>query len=215
MKEKLVLLGAGGHARSVLDILLSQKEYDVVGCVADSSDGSRFVPGMSTVPILGSDAILGDLYAAGIRRIFVALGNNRLRAERFAFVRRMGFQPVNVISTHAHISNTVYLGTGICVMPGAVLNVNTTVGDNTIINTRCSVDHDCVIGSSVHLAPGTTLSGTVRVGDGTQVGTGACVIDGITIGEWSLIGAGSAVVRNIESHIVAYGVPAKKIRDYK
>lgn len=215
MKEKLIILGAGGHARSVLDILLSQGEFDVVGCVAATSDGCRTVPGMASVPILGNDSILRDLYAAGIQRIFIALGDNRLRAERFAFVRSIGFQPVNIISAYAYVSKTVRLGTGICVMPGAVLNVNTTVGDNTIINTRCSVDHDCVIGSSVHLAPGTTLSGTVRVGDGTQIGTGACVIDGITIGEWSLIGAGSAVVRDIGSHTVAYGVPAKKIRNHK
>lgn len=213
MNEQVVILGAGGHARSVIDVIRSQNQYEIAGCVAQISQDLAGVPGVPEVPILGDDSILPALRQKGFSYIFVAIGNNRIRAKLYKKVCEMGFHPVNAISPHAYLSPTVQLGRGICVMPGAVLGINTVVGDNAIINTRCSVDHDCSIAAHVHLAPGVTLSGTVTVGAGTQLGTGASVIDGMTIGEWSMVGAGSVVVREISSHVMAYGVPARVVKE--
>lgn len=213
MKEPVVILGAGGHARSVIDVLKSQGIYEIAGCVADVPDEVTHVPGLNEISILGNDNILPKLREQGFSNIFVAIGSNKLRAKLYNRVCEMGFCPINAISPYAYISPAVKLGRGVCVMPGAVLAVNSAVGDNTIINTRCSVDHDCHIGNHVHLAPGTTLSGTVQVGEGTQIGTGASVIDGMSIGSWSMVGAGSVVVREIPSSVVAYGVPAHVIRE--
>jgi UDP-perosamine 4-acetyltransferase len=205
--EKLIVLGAGGHARSVLDILLQNDDFDLVGCINP-------VPGeVLGQPVIGNDDQLGVLYSNGIRKIFVAIGDNRLRKELFHKVLSLGFEPVNIISRYAMISQRVNLGRGICVMAGAVLNVNTVIGDNCIINTRCSIDHDCSIGQSSHIAPGVTLSGSVQAGEGVHIGTGSAVIDGITIGAWSYIGSGAAVVKDIPAGVLAYGVPARIIRN--
>jgi UDP-perosamine 4-acetyltransferase len=205
--EKLILLGAGGHARSVMDLLLQNDEYDVVGCL-DPAPGA-----VLGIPVIGNDDQLDILFSKGIKKAFIAIGNNRLREKLFGRAQFIGFEIINIISRSATISPRASLGSGICVMAGAVLNVNTRIGDNCIINTRCSIDHDCTIGRSVHIAPGVTLSGSVKVGDGAHIGTGTAVIDGITIGEWAYVGGGAAVVKDIPAYTLAYGVPAKAVRN--
>jgi UDP-perosamine 4-acetyltransferase len=204
--EKLIILGAGGHARSVMDILLQNNDYEVVGCI-DPLSGD-----VLGKPVIGNDNDLVSFFSRGIKNIFVAIGDNRLRDRLFHKIGAIGFQPINVISRYAMISPRANLGKGICVMAGAVNNENTIIEDNSIINTHCSIDHDCFIGQSTHIAPCVALSGTVRIGNGVQVGTGASVIDGITIGDWAFIGGGAAVVSDIPEGVLAYGVPARIIR---
>jgi UDP-perosamine 4-acetyltransferase len=204
--EKLIILGTGGHARSVMDILLQNADFDIVGCIGPESSE---VLGQ---PVIGNDNDLRHIFSKGIWNIFVAIGDNHLRNMLFQKVTSIGFRPINVVSQFAMISPRVELGVGICIMAGAVINVATTIRDNCIINTRCSIDHNCSIGRSSHIAPGVTLSGTVRIGEGVHIGTGSCVIDGITIGDWAYIGGGATVVKDIPAGVLAYGVPAKIIR---
>src|SRR5262249_16617804 len=141
-------------------------------------------------PILGSDGVLPDLYARGIRHCFVALGDNALRRKVAAQVTALGFELVNAISPKAVISPTVRLGRGIAVMAGAVINADTTVGNLAIVNTRASVDHDCQIGEAAHVAPRAALAGGVRVGSLAFVGAGATIVPGVSIGEATVVGAG-------------------------
>lgn len=205
--NKLIIVGAGGHARSVMDIALQDADYEIVGCV-DPLPGD-----VLGKPVVGNDTDLTTFFARGIRHIFIAIGNNSLRHSLFNQAISIGFEPVNIISRHAVISPRAHLGKGICIMAGAVVNVNTTIGDNSIINTRCSIDHDCEIGKSSHIAPGVTLSGRVKSGEGVHIGTGASVIDGITLGDWAYIGGGALVVKDIPPRVLAYGVPARVIRE--
>jgi UDP-perosamine 4-acetyltransferase len=205
--EKLIIIGAGGHARSVMDIALQNADYEIVGCIDP-------VPGdVLGKPVIGSDNDLETFFAGGIRHIFVAIGNNSLRHKLFNYALSIGFEPVNIISRYAAISPHAHLGKGICIMAGAVINVNTIIDDNSIINTCCSIDHDCHIGKSSHIAPGVAFSGTVKSGEGVHIGTGASAIDGITIGDWAYIGAGAVVVKDIPPGVMAYGVPARVIRE--
>ena len=204
--KKFIMIGAGGHARSVADIVLQNGEYECVGCI-DPMPGD-----VLGIQVIGNDNDLESFFAEGIRYIFIAIGENHLRHKLFGQAVSMGFEPINVISRDAVISPRALLGKGICVMAGAVINVNTVIGDNCIINTRCSIDHDCHIGKSSHIAPGASLSGTVSTGDGVHIGTGASVIDGISIGDWAYIGSGAAVVKHIPPGVMAYGVPARVIR---
>jgi len=199
--NKLIFIGAGGHARSVMDIALQNGNFDI------PSPGE--VLGM---PVIGSDNDLEKLFANGIRYIFVAIGDNQLRHKIFNRILEIGFEPVNIISQHSVISPRAHLGKGICVLAGVIINVNTVIDDNCIINTACSIDHDCYIGKSSHIAPGVAMSGTVKIGEGVHIGTGASVIDRISIGDWSYIGGGAAVVKDIPSRVMAYGVPARIIR---
>lgn len=206
--KKLIMIGAGGHARSVMDIALQNAGYEIVGCI-DPAPGE-----VIGKPVIGSDNDLEAFFAGGVRHIFVALGNNSLRHRLFDQALSIGFEPVNIISRYAVVSPRAHLGIGICIMAGAVINVNTMIGDNCIINTRCSIDHDCHIGKSSHIAPGVALSRTVKSGEGVHIGTGASVIDGITIGDWAYIGSGAVVVNDIPSRVMGYGVPAKVVRKF-
>ncbi len=205
--KKLVVVGAGGHARSVLDIALQNNDFDIVGSV-DPKPGS-----VLGIPVIGTDKDLEELYKKGIQNIFIAIGDNLLRQKLFNQAVDIGFNPVNIIHKSAVISPRTTLGNGICVMAGAIINVNTVIEDNCIINTNCSIDHDCLIKRSSHVAPGATISGTVNIGEGVHLGTGVSIIDGITIGDWSYIGGGAAVVNDIPSRVMAFGVPAKVIRE--
>lgn len=213
MKEQIIIVGAGGHARSVMDILIENQEYDIVGCLDPVCSVRDCVEYMEDVPIIGDDSAMESYYHQGITNIFIALGDNALRKKVSYQAEQLGYHRINVISRYARISSRASLGSGICVMAGAVINVNCQIGDGCIINTNCSLDHDCRVGDYSHIAPGVAISGTTIVGEGVHIGTNSAVIDGITIGDWSYIGAGAAVVNNIDSHIMAYGVPAASIRE--
>lgn len=211
--KKIVIIGAGGHSRSVMDIILQQGQYEIAGCLDPSFEKRAFVEGMNEIPILGNDDLLKELKNRGIEYAFVALGDNMLRQKLTDKVRAYGLELINVISSKAYLSPRSKIGSGVCIMAGAAINVNADIGDGAIINTNASVDHDCRIGDFVHVAPGTAISGSTNVGTGTHIGTNSSVIDGIHIGSWSYIGAGTTVVADIPDHVMAYGAPAKIIRN--
>jgi len=207
-KPPVVMIGAGGHAKVVIELIRAQGHYEVVGCT-DSHPEPREVVG---VPILGSDDVLPNLYAQGVRHCFVALGDNALRRKVAARVTSLGFQLINAISPKASISPTVRLGRGIAVMAGAVINADATVGDLAIVNTRAAIDHDCQIGEAAHVAPRAALAGGVRVGSLAFVGAGATIVRGASVGESTVIGAGATVISNLGPNLVAVGVPAKPLQ---
>ncbi len=204
----VVVIGAGGHAKVVVELIRAQGHYEVVGCTDHAPDRGNVVG----APILGSDNILPDLYAQGVRHCFIALGDNALRRRVAGRVIELGFELVNAISPRATVSPTVCLGRGVAVMAGAVINADATVGDLAIVNTRAAVDHDCQIGEAAHVAPRATLAGGVCVGPLAFVGAGATIIPGINVGESTVIGAGATVISNLGPNLVAVGVPAKPLQ---
>ncbi|OPA80199.1 hexapeptide transferase [Paenibacillus selenitireducens] len=204
---KVVIIGAGGHAKVVIDMIQSNPEFEIIGCT--DRIGNRKISG---IPVLGDDSILPQLYEQGIRHAFVAIGGNSVRHQLARHALDTGFELINAISPHAYVADSVILGSGIAVMPGAVLNAEACIGNNSIINTCASVDHECYIGETCHIAPGCNISGNVRIGEGTFLGTGTKVIDGMTIGSWSILGSGAVVVKDIPSYCLAVGVPAKIIK---
>lgn len=206
-RRKVVVIGAGGHAKVVIDMLKSDPTVDLAGCTT-KAPGTE----VSGIPILGDDSVLQCLYEEGVQHAFVAIGDNRLREKLCRQTAEAGFEFVNAISPRAFIAESATLGSGIAVMAGAVIHADTHIGDYAIINTNASVDHECRIGTACHIAPGSTLSGNVTVGTGTLLGTGTKVIDGIRIGQWSVVGAGAAVVRDIPDHCTAVGVPARVVK---
>jgi len=205
--EPIVVLGSGGHAKVVIDILQSVGEWEITGCVSPGQ--SKSILG---VRVLGDDAILPDLLKSGVRNAFVAIGDNYLRQKIANHVWTIGFCSPNAISPRAIVSRYVKLGCGIAIMPGAVVNADTCVEDFAIINTGATVDHDSVIGSWAHIGPGANLAGEVHVGQGAFVGTGARVIPKRCIGDWTVVGAGAVVIRDLPAQSVFAGVPARELR---
>jgi UDP-perosamine 4-acetyltransferase len=207
-RAPVVVIGAGGHAKVVIELIRAQGLYDVMGCT-DREPEQRDVVG---APILGSDDVLPDLYARGIRHCFVALGDNALRHKVAAQVTALGFQLVNAISPKAIVSPSARIGRGVAVMGGAVINADATIGDLAIVNTRATVDHECQIGEAAHVAPRAALAGSVRIGPLAFVGVGATIVPGISVGESTVIGAGATVISDLGPNIVAVGVPAKPLQ---
>lgn len=214
-KGRVIVIGAGGHARSVIDIILQNREYDIVGCVDSVYPSVKELPGIRGIPIIGNDDNLEELYNSGIKNIIIAIGDNYLRAKLYKKVIDIGFNPVTVISRNAVISPRAVIGKGTCVMPGVVINVNCSIGEDCIVNTNSSLDHDCLIGNHCHIAPGVAVSGTVILGEYVQIGTGASVIDKLTIGSGAFVGAGAVVVKDIPKRVLAYGVPARVVKEYE
>jgi sugar O-acyltransferase (sialic acid O-acetyltransferase NeuD family) len=205
MKPQVVVVGGGGHAKVVIDILRGADEVDIIGY----TDPGEHYGELCGCPYLGTDAILSDVLRSGVRYAFVAIGQNERRMGLFRSVSGIGFKFVNAISPRACLSAYAGIGEGIAVMPGAVVNAGACIGDGAIINTNASVDHDCVVGQFVHIGPGASLAGCVRLGEGAFLGAGCSIVSDIEIGGWTTVGAGTVVIRNLPPQVVAVGVPAR------
>lgn len=204
--ERAIIIGGGGHAKVVMDIIQKMGTCELVG-FTDNEEHQE----MCGVPYLGDDSVLPSLLDKGVTRFCVGVGDNRIRKKLFYKLLSIGFTPTNVISPNAYISPYAKLGQGIVIMPGAVVNSHSVIGDNVIINTLSGVDHDCRVSSHAHIAPGVSLTGNVTVGEGAFLGTGSKVIPGVNIGEWSTIGAGAVVLSDISPETTVVGVPADKL----
>jgi UDP-perosamine 4-acetyltransferase len=203
--EKIIIIGAGGHAKVIIDILRTSSEYDFVGLIDPQHLGKTILG----VPVIGDDSKLEMIYEEGVRTVFVAIGNNQQRGQISNYVKKIGFSITNAISNYSYVSSTVKLGEGIAIMPGAVINPDSYIGDNSIINTGSTIDHDCIISKNVHIAPGCNIAGNVKIGEGSFIGIGTKIIPDISVGSSTIIGAGSLVTTNIPSGCTAFGAPAK------
>ena len=141
------------------------------------------------------------------------LGNTKRREEVIREYEKKGHTIEKIIAPTAIINHEVTLGDGVAILDGVILQPSVIIGDYSIVNTKASIDHDCRIGKHVHIAPGVTLSGNVTVGDRVLVGVGASVIQGVTIEDDCIIGAGSAVTHNCDKKGGTYvGSPAKLVK---
>ena len=211
MTTPIIVLGSGGHARVVLDVLrLLGRE--IVGLTTE--DRALFGSDVFGCRVLGSDEALAA-YAPEQVRLVNAIGSAHsmdARKSLFEKIRARGFAFAQVIHPSAIIARDAVLGEGVHVMAGAVLQPGVSVGANTIVNTRASVDHDCMIGAHVHIAPGCTLSGNVSVGDDSHIGAGATIIQGRHIGKRCLVAAGAVVIHGVMDGERVAGVPAHRMR---
>lgn len=202
----IVILGAGGHAKVVVEIFRAAGET-VHCCVEEEAGAAGDLMG---VPILiGEKEHLPRLMAEGYTRAHVAIGSNKLRAKIAGRLVEMGFSLASAVHPRATVSASATLGDGVAVMAGAVINACARVGGGTIINTGATVDHDCQVGDFAHIGPQCGLCGNVQVGEGAFLGVGTKVIPGKLIGDWSVAGAGSVIVRDVPEKSQVMGVPAR------
>lgn len=189
------LVGAGGHARVIADILLASGHPPAA--FLDDAPKHNY---LFEIPV-----ITGLELPEPTASVIIAVGDNFLRAtlaSRYSTFA-VAIHPLAQVSRHAEI------GPGSVVMAGAVINAGARIGAHCIVNTHASIDHDCLIGDFAHVAPGVTLGGNVQVGEATMIGLGANVIHGLVIGAHTVIGAGSTVVGNVGDNVVALGSPAR------
>jgi len=202
----VIVVGAGGHARVVIDVLRASG-YEVTGCL--SSDGSA--SGALDVPVLGRDTELEERIQRGETDVFIAVGDNAARIRLARHVLDAGGRLATAVSPRAEVSPSARLGPGTLLMPGAVVNAGTVLGLAVIVNTNASIDHDCTVGDGVHVAPGVAVAGGVTIGSEALVGIGASIAPGVTIGAGCVVGAGSAVVGDVPDGVTVAGVPARAL----
>ena len=193
--KPFLVIGAGGHAKVVIDVLHGLK-CEIKGIVDPNSKKGFELLG---VPVIGDDNLVYDHDPANI---FLANGIGALPEEdlRWKLAKKLrvkGYYFPALIHKTAIIADSVELKEGVQIMAGAVLQPGVSINQDTIINTHASIDHDCNIGCRCHIAPGVTISGGVNVGNDVHVGTGASIIQSISIGNDCVIGAGALVMKNI------------------
>jgi UDP-perosamine 4-acetyltransferase len=206
-KSSVIILGAGGHARVLLDILLLQGEVEVLGFL-DPSLKDCVVQG---VRVIGDDSMLPALREQADCFI-VGVGSNsdtRARINLFEQAVQHGYRPLSTTHPTAIVASTARIGEGTALLAGSIVNPNAHIGKNVILNTGCIVEHDCDIGDHVHIAPGVVLSGGVTVGEGTHVGTGAVIRQKTRLGKHAVVGAGAVVVKPVPDGTTVVGNPAR------
>lgn len=190
----MIIFGAGGHAKVILDILLSQNVK--IDCILDDAPNCIELFGIKVVPNSGT---------VEINNAIIAIGNNKVRKEI------VGQFPVfykNAFHTSAIISSFSKVDEGTVIFANAVINADATIGKHCIINTGAVVEHDCKISDFVHIAQNVSLSGHVSVGEGSVIGCGSSITSGIKIGKWVEIEAGAVILENIPDYTI---IKAKNI----
>lgn len=197
----LYVIGAGGHARVVIQ-LARACGYTVVGVLDDDSKlAGNDILG---VPVIGP----ASQFANNDTPAVIAIGSNAVREK---LDRELGRSWATLIHPSAIVDDTAVIGEGAVVMAGAIVQADAIIGRHAIVNTRASVDHDCHLGDFAHVCPGVTLPGNVQVETGAMLGAGATAIPGVSIGAWAVIGAGSTVVKSVSSDITVVGTPARPL----
>ncbi len=207
----IVIIGAGGHGQVVADILLVASRVGASAAPLGFLDDDPALAGTRVLglPVLGPIASLAHVEHDGV---VLALGDNRRRHDVLVALRERGVRFANAIHPAAVVAADVRLGAGVMVCAGAVVNTGSVVADGVILNTGCTVDHHNRIDAYAHIAPGAHLGGAVRIGLGALVGIGSCVTPGRSIGEWTVVGAGSTVTRDLPPYCTAVGSPARVIK---
>lgn len=208
-KEKLVVFGAGGHAKVVIDIIEQQGVYEIAGLLDD--DTRQLGKSFFGYPVLGTRADLVALKSAQLRHAIVTIGDNANRAAVATHLQQQGWRFASAIHPRASIGRGVEIGAGSVIMAGCIVNADAALGAQVIVNTGATVDHDCHIEDAVHVAPGCHLCGGVRVGKGSLIGAGSTVIPGVNIGRNVIVGAGSTVIRDVADAITVSGSPARPL----
>lgn len=212
MSKKLLLIGGGGHCKSVLDTLLQLKQYSEISIIDKSENIGKYILGINTI---GCDGDIVKLYRSGYKYAFVTLGsigNSSQRIKLFNMIEKIGFEIPNIIDITSVVSQHVKMESGIYVGKNVVINADSIIGKGSIINTSSTVEHDCVIREFSHIAPGTILCGGVHVGKNVHIGAKSVIKQQVNIGDNTTIGMGSVVLNNIDSSIIAYGNPCKEVK---
>jgi sugar O-acyltransferase (sialic acid O-acetyltransferase NeuD family) len=197
--RRIILIGAGGHAKVVFDAVDDQNG-EVVAIIAPNANADHWA-----VPMYGDYSPKIEEGAACI----IAIGDNKTRKHLQSNIQHVF---ATVIHHTATISPKASIAEGSMILHGSIIQADAVIGKHVIINTGAQVDHDDKIGDYVHIAPGAVLCGNVTVGEGSLIGAGAVVTPGKNIGQWATVGAGAVVTIDVPDYATVVGVPAKIIK---
>ena len=204
MKKDLILIGAGGFAKSVIDSI-DEKKYKIFGFIDDIKRGIHL-----GYPILTNN--LDSIEKKENYCYFISIGDNKKRKKWFKKLEENRLEIINVIDKTAVISKNVTLEKGIFVGKLAIINSDVRLGDNIVVNTKALLEHGVRVDSHSNISTNTTINGDVQIGQGSFIGSSSVINGQLRIGNNVMIGSGSVVIKDVEDNCVVAGVPAKLIR---
>ena len=211
--KRLAIYGTGGFAREVLEIVREinaiEPTFEVIGWLDD--DPSKAGSVIKGLPVLGP--IEAATMQANVFDAVIAIGNTVARSHIEARLERHGVASPVLIDPRARIGRDVTIGDGSIVCAGTILTTDIRLGRHVILNLNVTIGHDAELADCVTLAPAVNVSGHVRISEGCDIGTGSATVQGVSIGEWSIVGAGAVVARDLPANVTAVGVPAKVIKE--
>lgn len=190
--KKIVLIGGGGHCKSVIDVIEQEKQFEIHGIVDKPEKIGSYILGYE---VIAADDNLQKL-AKRFKYALVTVGQIKspdLRIKLFNLASKAGFSLPSIISPNAYVSKHSSLGKGVVVMHHAVVNANTSIGDNCIINSKALIEHDCEVAEHCHISTNATINGGSKVGTRSFVGSNVTTKESIIIEEKSFIKASSIV----------------------
>ena len=198
MNKPVLIIGAGGHASVLIDILL-ENDVEIIGIVTKEVNLNNDV--LKNIKQIASDDYILEYATKEIELVngIGSLPGSKLRHQIFSRYKNLGYTFASVVSKNSIFSKYAVISEGVQIFPGSILNANCLIGQNTIINSGAIVEHDCLIGNHNHIAPGSRLSGGVKTDNFVHIGTGASIAQGVIIGESVIIGAGCSIVKDVES----------------
>lgn len=205
MNKDLILLGGGGHCKSVIDVAESAG-YNILGVLDMPEEVGKSV---LDYKVIGTDDDIPQYVDKAEFIITVGfIKNPAIRVHVYNKVKGAGGKLATIVASTAHVSRYATLGEGTVVMHQAVVNAGAKIGENCIINTFCNIEHDAVIGAQCHISTGTMVNGDCKVGDRVFIGSQSVLANGITVGEEIIVGAGSVVRKSISEKGIYAGNPA-------
>ncbi|MGB8190904.1 MAG: NeuD/PglB/VioB family sugar acetyltransferase [Chitinophagaceae bacterium] len=213
MIEKLVLIGAGGHAKSAIGVIEAGKEFTIHGLIDGAFPKGHDVLGY---PVLGDNDVIAELSQDKSIGFLIAVGqvnSPAVRMKLFSLLEEMQAQIIEkVTAPSAFVSTHSTIGKGTLIMHHCIVNTSVRIGNNAILNNRCLVEHDATVGDHVHVSTGAIINGGCNVGDRVFVGSGAVLVHGISIASDVVIGAGAVVRISITKPGTYAGNPLRRIR---
>lgn len=209
--DKILLVGGGGHCKSVLDTLFELNTYNIEGILDTPEKVGQYISG---VKVIGTDDDLLEYFNEGIKCAFItvgSIGDTSIRVKLYKKLKAIGYKLPVIVDKSSIVSKHALIDEGSFIGKGAIVNIDASIGRMCIINSGVIVEHDCKVGKFVHIAPGATLSGGVVIEDNVHIGTNSTIIQYKKIGENSLIGAGSIVTKDVAANIKAYGNPCREV----
>lgn len=208
----IIVIGAGGHAKVVIDTLQCCRSR-----ILGFTNYSNEIESILGVPYLGNDSIIDE---KNPDQILLAIGmgtlkSNNNRKKIFDYWKNKNYSFVTIIHPTAIISGSAEIGEGSQILMGVVIQTEAKIKENCIVNTRCSIDHNSIIHAHSHIAPGTTICGNVIIEPMCHIGAGATIIQNIRVAESSTIGAGAVVIKNTNKGETLVGIPAREISQMK